>query len=122
MHPTSRRGIDAKIVYLFARSQQRGEPARLLAAASPSFGWLRRISEFWKNSWVRPTLAVAVRTDLLGLRLSVELPETIFERVLFGNYFCGKHSGDLFMKDPQLVNGHRFIVTSFHEGLFLKDF
>jgi hypothetical protein len=99
VHRTSLRGIDAKIVYLSARSQLRGEPAWLLAAASPGFGRLRRIPEFWKDSWVRATLAFSIRMDHLGRSL-VELPETIFERTLFGNYFFGKHSSYLFMQDP----------------------
>jgi len=40
---------DPKIIDPVARIQLRGQPARLLTAASPSLEWSRRILEFRKN-------------------------------------------------------------------------
>jgi hypothetical protein len=111
---------DPKIIDPVPRIQLRGQPARLLTAASPSLEWSRRILEFRKNLRIRSTGAVNVSAICFRSESLVKLAKALVELRFFGCYLCSKSRGDRFMKDPQLVSGHRFKVTSFHSGLVLK--
>src|SRR6516164_2664656 len=101
---------DQKVVHLLARSKLRRQPAGLFTATRPSLSRIFRIPVFGKDLWVRT--ALAVRGDNVAGRSNLVQP--LLKLGLLDCQFTSQFRGYLFMKLPQVIDGHRLQIAVFH--------
>jgi hypothetical protein len=80
-----------------------------------------RISKFWKNPWIFASrFAVRIvrlrrRRTFNGIFPAIQNRETFFKLTLFRYNPLGQKPADFLVKQPKVVNSHRFKIDFLHQ-------
>lgn len=106
------RRLNPEIFKLFARPKLHNQPARLPPAARPSLGWLDGIPIFRNYLRVRSPRAACM---VGGSKHPLAKPsQLLIKPSFFSGYLACQQRGDMLVKGPKFVHGHRFEITRFH--------
>jgi hypothetical protein len=104
--------VNHKFLHRVAGLESSSQPARLFSTPRPGFGWLARISVFWKYARIFAPLPRRIfqllirRFRLRHLFFAMKLCQSPFERVFFRRQPHGQDLANFLVQLPHFVNRH----------------